>query len=496
MNAQPVHMIETFLRDAHQSLLATRLRTRDMLEIAGQLDKAGYWAMEVMVGATLDSAMRYLGEDPWDRLRLIRQAMPATRLLMLIRGQSIHGHKLYPDDIVEHCIRLARRNGIDIFRIFDPLNDVRNLEFSMKIAKREGAHAQATLLYTVSPVHTLDYFVQLGRQMKTLGADSLCLKDLAGMLAPYMAYELVTTLKKECGLPVYIQTQYTSGMGTAALLKSVEAGADGIDTVFSSMSQSTTQPPTESLAAILRNTPRDPKLNLEILSSIAQQMGALQRRHHYFESGVSAVDMHVIHYQIPGQVVAHLAKQLNQQGAMRHFHEVMREIHEIRKDMGYPPMVVPLSQLIGTQAILNVTLKERYKIIPDEMRRWILGYYGRMPGEVNPNLLKIAAGDEKPFTGRPADLLSPGWESAKKDIGNLATSDEDILSYALFPQIAKPFLMRKAKGMLGKEEIVAAIAAKAFELHDFKSKQGKRPERSGPVVTPWKIAGRTHLARR
>ncbi len=496
MNHQPVQITETFLRDAHQSLLATRLRTHDMLKIAEKLDRAGYWAMEVLVGATLDSSMRYLGEDPWERIRLFRKAMPKSKLMMLLRGQSVAGHKQYPDDIIEKCIVVARRNGIDIFRIFDPLNDVRNMAYTMSVAKREGALVQGTLCYTVSPVHTMDYFVKTARELKEAGADSIGVKDLAGLLSPYPAYELVRALKKESGLPVYVQTQYTSGMGTATLMKAVEAGADGIDTAFSSLSLSTSQPPTESLAAILRDTERNTGLNLQILSDIAHEMSDIRRRYNYYETGVSAVDMNVLQYQVPGNMLVQLVSQLKQQNSIDQYYKALAEIPEVRRDFGYPPLVVPISQLIVTQAILNVSLKERYKVIPEEIRRYILGYYGQPPGPISPELIKKAAGNEKPISCRPADLLSPGWESAKKDIGELAADDEDILTFALFPQVARPFLSRKAKGQLGKEEIVAAIAAMVFQQHDIKSRQGKRPERSGPVVTPWKIAGRTHLSRR
>ncbi len=496
MSKYPVKITETLLRDAHQSLLATRLRTQDMLRIAQQLDKAGYWAMEVIVGATFESSMRYLGEDPWERLRLIREAMPATKLMMLLRGQTIAGHKHYPDDIIEKFIMVSRRNGIDIFRIFDALNDIRNMEFTMKIAKREGAHVQGTICYTVSPVHTNTYFADIAKSLKNSGSDSICIKDLAGLLTPYAAFELIQVVKKESGLPVFLQTQYTSGMGTATLLKAVEAGVDGIDTAFSSMSHSTTQPPTESLVAILRDTERDSGLNLQILSDIAHEMSDIRRRYNYYEAGLSAVDMNVIQYQVPGAMLAGLVTQLKQQGQIDKYYDVLEEIPKVRADLGFPPLVTPLSQMIATQSIMNVVLRERYKVMTEEIRQYVRGHFGQPPGPVNKDLQKKVLDGAKPIDCRPADLLSPGWESAKKEIGDLASGDEDVVTYALYPQVTRPFLSRKAKGSLGKEEIIAAMAAMVFQQHDYKSKQGKRPERSGPVVTPWKIAGRTHLGRR
>ncbi|HPC82960.1 MAG TPA: pyruvate/oxaloacetate carboxyltransferase [Thermoanaerobaculaceae bacterium] len=495
MSARPLQICETLLRDAHQSLLATRMRTEDMLPVAMALDKVGYWSVEVWGGATFDSAMRFLNEDPWERLRTLRRAMPRTRFQMLLRGQNLVGYKHYPDDIAERFIVLARRNGIDVFRIFDALNDTRNMSFAMKIAKREGGHVQAAISYTISPVHTIAGFVALGRELAELGADSIAIKDMAGLLTPYAAFDLVSALKREVGLPVQLHTHYTSGMGTATLLKAVEAGVDVVDTAISSMAMSTSQPPTETLVAMLRGTERDTGLHLGLLAEIARTQGEIRKRYAAFEAGVAAVDVNVLQFQVPGGMLSNLVSQLRQQGAADRYHEVLEEIPRVRKDMGYPPLVTPSSQIVGTQATLNVILGERYKVVPEEVKQYVRGYYGKPPAPIDPELQRKAIGDEEPISCRPADMLCPGLEDARREIGDLARSEEDVLSYALFPQVARPFLERRAKGLGGKEEIAAAVALALFEQQEAKARrQAAVP--AGPRLSAWTIAGRPAAAMR
>ncbi|MCX6578813.1 MAG: pyruvate carboxylase subunit B [Candidatus Aminicenantes bacterium] len=487
MNKKPVMICETVLRDAHQSLLATRMRTEDMLLVAQRLDKIGYWSIEMWGGATFDSAMRFLGEDPWERLRVLRRQMPNSKLQMLLRGQNLVGYKHYPDDIVERFIVASRRNGIDVFRVFDALNDIRNMAFAMKIAKREGGHVQATISYTISPVHNIDTFVQMGRQLAECGADSICIKDMAGLISPYAAYDLVSALKKDPGLPVQLHTHYTSGMGTAALIKAVEAGVDVIDTAISSMSLSTSQPPTETLVACLKGTEWDTGLNLRSIADIARTLTEIRQKYSSFEAGIAAVDVNVLQFQVPGGMLSNLVGQLRQQGAMDRYYDVLDEIPKVRADMGYPPLVTPSSQIVGTQATLNVMMGERYKVIPEEVKQYVRGYYGRPPAPINPELQKKAIGDEEPITCRPGEMLSPGWERAKTEIGSLAKSEEDVLSYALFPQVAKPFFERRSKGMGGKEEIAAAIAAMLLEQQRRKGEMMKASEKQIPASTSWKL---------
>jgi pyruvate/oxaloacetate carboxyltransferase len=495
MSQNPVMICETLLRDAHQSLLATRMRTQDMLHVASQMDKIGYWSAEVWGGATFDSAMRFLGEDPWERLRILRREMPHTRLQMLLRGQNIVGYKHYPDDIVEHFIVAARRNGIDVFRIFDALNDIRNMEYAMQIAKREGGHVQAAISYTISPVHDIPSFVQMGRELAERGADSICIKDMAGLITPYAAFELVAALKEDVGLPVQLHTHYTSGMGTAALLKATEAGVDVIDTAISSMALSTSQPPTETLVACLRGTERDTGLDLNALADVSRRMSDVRIKYASFEAGISAVDVNVLQFQVPGGMLSNLVSQLRQQGAMDRYYDVLDEIPRVRAELGYPPLVTPSSQIVGTQATLNVVMGERYKVIPEEVKQYVRGHYGRPPAPIDPEVKRKAIGDEEPITCRPADLLSPGWERATAEIGDLAQSEEDVLAYALFPQIARPFLVRRAKGLGGKEEFAAAIAAVILRQEESKASKAKTATARVAGAAPWKMAGRAGLAR-
>ncbi|MDP2877472.1 MAG: pyruvate carboxylase subunit B [Holophaga sp.] len=488
MAQKPVMICETLLRDAHQSLLATRMRTEDMLPLCPMLDEIGYWSLEVWGGATFDTAIRFLGEDPWERLRTLKKAMPKTPFQMLLRGQNVVGYKHYPDDIVEKFVVLAKKNGVDVFRIFDALNDLRNMEFAMKIAKREGGHVQGVISYTISPVHSTEAFVKMGADLKALGADSIAIKDMAGLITPYVAYDLVKALKERVGLPVQLHTHYTSGFGTAALIKAVEAGVDVVDCAISAMAMSTSQPPTETIVAALKGQERDTGLDLPKLADIARMTTEIRKKYVSFEAGIAPVDVNVLQFQVPGGMLTNLISQLRQQGAMDKYYDVLDEIPRVRKDMGYPPLVTPSSQIVGTQATLNVVLGERYKIIPEEVKQYFRGYYGQPPAPMDPEIQKKAIGSEKPITCRPGEMLAPGLEAARREIGDLARSEEDVLSYALFPQIAKPFFERRNKGLGGKEEIAAAIAAMLFQQVDQKE---ARPA-AGPVskVSPWKLSAR------
>ena len=467
---KPVRITDTILRDAHQSLLATRMRTEDMLPIAEKLDRVGYHSVEMWGGATFDSCLRFLNEDPWERIRLLKARMPHTPFQMLLRGQNIVGYHHYPDDIVERFIVRARANGIDIFRIFDALNDVRNMAWAMEVAKREGGHVQASICYTISPVHTIESYVEMAKTLADMGADSICIKDMAGLLAPYTAYELVKRLKEAIALPIQLHTHCTSGMGTATLLKAVEAGVDIVDTAISSLALGTSQPPTETVVSMLAGTPRDTGLDLELLSEIAAYFAEVRARYAQFESGIG-VDVNVLKFQIPGGMLSNLMAQLREQGAEHRYREVLDEVPRVRRELGYPPLVTPTSQLVGAQAVFNVLLGERYKVIPQEVKDYIRGFYGRPPAPIDPEVRKLAIGDEEPIDCRPADLIPPGYEKAAAEIGDLARSEEDVLSYALFPQVARDFLRRRRE-----EEAKRAKAVK------------RKPRTKIP--SPWRMAGR------
>jgi len=487
--SNPVKICDLVLRDGHQSLLATRMRTDDMLPIAEKIDRVGYWAVEMWGGATFDSAMRFLDEDPWDRLRLLRQAMPNTPFMMLLRGQNVVGYRHYPDDVLERFIVRARANGIDIFRIFDALNDIRNIERAMAIAKREGAHVQAAFCYTIGPPYSIEYFVHLARQMADLGADSICIKDMAGLITPYAAYELVRRLKAEIGLPIHFHSHTTSGMATAALLKAVEAGVDIVDTVISSLSMGTSHSPTESVVAMLQGTERDTGLDLNLLAEIAEYFAEVRRKYARFESGFFGVDVGVLQYQIPGGMLSNLVSQLRAQKAEDKYPQVLAEVPRVRAELGYPPLVTPSSQIVGTQATLNVVLGERYKIIPEEVKNYVRGYYGRPPAPIDPEVKRRVIGDEEPIDCRPADLLPPGMPKAWEEIGSIARSEEDVISYALFPQIARPFLERRARGSDGKEPVAAAIAGMLLYRLEEQTRR-EPPTPPTPAVSPWKTTWR------
>ena len=477
----PLAITDTTLRDAHQSLLATRMKTSDMLPICEQIDQIGYHAVEMWGGATFDSAMRFLDEDPWERIRSLKAHMPNTPFQMLLRGQNIVGYHHYPDDLVERFIVRSIANGIDIFRIFDALNDTRNMSWAMQVAHREGSHVQATISYTISPVHTIDGYVTMAQELESMDADSICIKDMAGLLNPYAAYELISRLKGSISIPIHLHTHATSGYGTATYVKAIEAGVDVVDTAISSLSLVTSQPATETIVAILQGQSRDTGLDLDRLSHIAAYFANVRKRYSQFESGLKGVNVDVLRFQLPGGMISNLINQLREQGAEDRYAEVLEELPRVRQEMGYPPLVTPSSQIIGTQATMNVLLGERYKVISQQAKDFIRGLYGRSPAPIDPDVKQLAIGDEETITCRPADLLEPGFEKAKAEIGNLAETEEDVLSYSLFPQVAREFLTRRKEGFQTKK--TPTIPA---PIPTVTSEQAHEPAYQDHLV--WKLA--------
>ncbi|MEH6368528.1 MAG: sodium-extruding oxaloacetate decarboxylase subunit alpha, partial [Pseudomonas marincola] len=435
-----ITVTDTVLRDGHQSLLATRMRLDDMLPICGKLDQVGYWSLEVWGGATFDACVRFLKEDPWERLRKLKAALPNTRLQMLLRGQNLLGYRHYSDDVVKAFVAKAAVNGIDVFRIFDAMNDVRNLRVSIEAVKAAGKHAQGTLSYTVSPVHTTQAYVDQAKAMQAMGIDSIAIKDMAGLLTPYSTAELVKALKDEVDLPVFIHSHDTAGMGSMCQLKAIEAGADHIDTTISSFAWGTSHPGTESMVAALRGSPYDTGLDLALLQEIGLYFHAVRKKYHQFESEFTAVDTRVQVNQVPGGMMSNLANQLKEQGALNRINEVFAEIPRVREDLGFPPLVTPTSQIVGTQAVFNVLAGERYKTITNEVKLYLQGRYGKAPGKVNEKLRKQAIGSEEVIDVRPADLLKPELAKLREEIGTVAKSEEDVLTYAMFPDIGRKFL--------------------------------------------------------
>lgn len=446
---KPVRITETALRDAHQSLIATRLKTEEILPILEKMDKVGYYSMEVWGGATFDSCLRFLNEDPWERLREIRKVVKNTKLQMLLRGQNLLGYKHYADDVVEEFIKKSAQNGIDIIRVFDALNDIRNLETSIRAIKKAGAHCECAISYTTSLVHTINYYVELSKKLESLGADSICIKDMAGILTPYSAYELVKRLKESVKIPLSLHSHCTSGIASMTYLKAVEAGIDILDTAISPLSEGTSQPATESMALTFKGTPYDPKLDIHILGEIADYFKPIKEK--YRNNGVlnpkvMDVEPKTLTYKVPGGMLSNLLSQLKSQGAETRFEEVLKEIPRVREDLGFPPLVTPLSQMVGTQSVFNVLSGERYKMVPKEIKDYVKGLYGSSPAPIKDEIMKKIIGDEKIITVRPADLIRPELVKYKKEIGDLATSPEDVLSYALFPQVAKKFFEDRLSG--------------------------------------------------
>jgi len=453
-NKRPLGITDVVLRDAHQSLFATRLRLDDMLPIAAKLDDIGFWSLESWGGATFDSCIRYLGEDPWERIRELKKAMPKTPQQMLFRGQNILGYRHYADDVVEKFVERAAHNGVDIFRVFDAMNDMRNIEVALRAVKNMGKHAQGTISYTLSPMHNIDTWVAQGKQIEDMGADSIAIKDMAGLLRPYEGYELVTRLKASCDIPIHMQCHATTGLSTATALKCVEAGIDNIDTSISSMSMTYGHSPTESVVAMLQDTDRDTGLNIEKLEEIAAYFREVRKKYAKFEGSLRGVDSRILVAQVPGGMLTNMESQLREQGAADKMDEVLAEIPRVREDLGFIPLVTPTSQIVGTQSVINVLTGERYKSITKETTGILKGEYGLTPAPVNADLQQRVLEGGEPITCRPADLLEPELAAltdelralaAEKNIGLSAGEGEvdDVLTYSLFPQIGLKFLQNR-----------------------------------------------------
>ena len=455
-----VTITDTTFRDAHQSLIATRMRTCDMLPIAEELDRVGFYSLEVWGGATFDVCIRYLNEDPWERLKSLKAVIKDTPLQMLLRGQNLVGYRHYSDDIVVKFVEKSAENGIDIFRIFDAVNDIRNMEVSIKTAKKAGAHVQGTISYTISPVHTIDSFVSFARELSELNCDSICIKDMAGLISPRDTYDLIKALKSEVGLPINLHSHSTSGMAPMSYMAACDAGVDILDTAFSPFASGASQPPTETVVAALHRTAYDTGLDLNVLTGITEYFVGIREKYAGILDPISEkIDTKVLIYQIPGGMLSNLVSQLEEQNAMDRYKDVLAEMPRVRKDLGYPPLVTPTSQIVGTQAVLNVLTGERYKIIPKEVREYVRGMYGKPPAPIIEELLEKVLGEDDAITCRPADLLEPELDQITRKAQELGIvrKEEDILTYALYPQIAKTFLMGDAV----EEEIKPAMSAGA-----------------------------------
>lgn len=440
---------DTILRDAHQSQAATRMRIEDMLPGCEILDSVGYWSLECWGGATFDACMRFLDEDPWERLRKLRSAMPKTRLQMLLRGQNLLGYKHYADDVVDEFIEKSIKNGIDVIRVFDALNDPRNLMQSVKSIKKYGGICEAAISYTVSPVHNIEYFVKLAKLLEKMGADTICIKDMANLLLPYDAYKLVSELKRSVSVPIHLHTHNTAGTGDMTNLMAAQAGVDIVDTALSPLANGTSQPATESLVATLQGTDRDTGLDLVKLNEAAAYFRTVAdklKKEGILDPKVLSVDTKALIYQVPGGMLSNLLNQLKQAKKEDKYYEVLAEVPRVRKDFGYPPLVTPTSQIVGTQAVMNVLAGERYKMVPKESKGMLKGEYGQLPAPVNEEVRKKCIGDEEVITCRPADLIAPELEKYRAEAGDLAKCEEDVLSYALFPQVAKKFLEKRNGG--------------------------------------------------
>jgi len=450
-NRKPLGITDVILRDAHQSLLATRMRLDDMLPVAEKLDRVGFWSLESWGGATFDACIRYLGEDPWERIRELKKAMPNTPQQMLFRGQNILGYRHYADDIVERFVERAAGNGVDVFRVFDAMNDMRNLKTAIRAVRKQGKHAQGTMAYTISPVHTIESWISMAREIEDMGADSLCIKDMAGLLTPYVAYELITGLKQATGLDIHMQCHATTGLSTATYLKAVEAGIDNLDTAISSMSMTYGHTPTETLVAMLQGTDRDTGLDIELLEEIAGYFRTVRKKYARFEGSLKGIDSRILVAQVPGGMLTNLENQLREQNAQERLDDVLEEIPRVRKDLGYIPLVTPTSQIVGTQAVLNVLTGERYRTVTRETEGVLKGEYGATPAEVEKTLQDRVLDGREPVTCRPADLLEPEFDKQKEELEQLASEKsfaiahevDDTLTYALLPQPALKFFQNR-----------------------------------------------------
>ncbi len=460
--AKKILITETVLRDAHQSLLATRMPLSDMVPILDKMDKIGFYSLECWGGATFDSCLRFLNEDPWERLRTIRKMCPNTKLQMLFRGQNMLGYRHYADDVLEYFVQRSVANGIDIIRIFDALNDIKNLEVAIKAAKKEGAHAQVAISYTTGPVFTHEYYVNYAKTIESAGADSICIKDMAALLTPYETEALVKAIKAAVKIPVQIHTHYTSGLASMCLLKGIEAGADMIDTAMSPLALGTSHAPTESMVAALKGTEYDTGLDLVALSEVREYFMTLREK--YIKEGLLdpkmlATDAKALIYQVPGGMLSNLLSQLKQAGKADQLTAVLEEVPRVRKDAGYPPLVTPTSQIVGTQAVFNVITGERYKMCTNEFKGLVAGKYGTTPVPIDPEFQKKIIGDEEPITCRPADLLEPELETLRKECAEWVEQEEDVLSYAQFPKVATDFFKKRRDAKYGIDGKHADAAA-------------------------------------
>ncbi|MGM0823987.1 MAG: sodium-extruding oxaloacetate decarboxylase subunit alpha [Pseudomonadota bacterium] len=499
---RPLGITDVVLRDAHQSLFATRLRLADMLPIAEKLDKVGYWSLETWGGATFDACIRYLGEDPWERIRALKDAMPNTPQAMLLRGQNLLGYRHYADDVVDKFVERAKTNGVDVFRVFDAMNDPRNLERAIKAVRQVGGHAQGTISYTVSPVHTLDSWVDLAKTIASMGADSLAIKDMAGLLTPYTAYELVSRLKKELSIPVHLHCHATTGLSTSTILKAVEAGIDNVDTAISSMSMTYGHSPTESVVAMLKDTDRDTGLDLELLEDIASYFRGVRKKYAAFEGSLRGIDSRILIAQVPGGMLTNMEGQLKEQGAGDKLDDVLTEIPRVREDLGFIPLVTPTSQIVGTQAVMNVMMGERYKSISKEVQALLKGEYGAAPAPFNSELQQRVLEGGEPITCRPADNLSPEMDKLGSELKDHAQSDgirladgeqqvDDVLTYALFPQIGLKFLKNRDNPDAFEPEPQAAEAESASVPVKAESKAPVAS--SGPETYTVKLNGKAFV---
>lgn len=453
-----VKIVDTILRDAHQSQAATRMRIDQMVPAFEYLDKAGYYALECWGGATFDSCLRFLNEDPWDRLRIMRKGLPNTKLMMLLRGQNILGYKHYADDVVDYFVKKTLDNGIDIIRTFDALNDLRNMETAVKAAKKYNGIAEVAMSYTISPVHTETYFVELAKRIESMGADIICIKDMANLLLPYSAYSLVKRLKAATKLPIHVHTHNTTGTGDMTYLKAIEAGADIVDTALSPLANGTAQPATEALVATLKGSEYDTGLDMDQLSKAAEHFRGVAvelTKEGWLDPRVLSVDVNTLLYQVPGGMLSNLIGQLKQANASNRFYDVLAEVPKVREDFGFPPLVTPTSQIVGSQAVLNILGGERYKQVTKESKGLMKGEYGQLPAPVNEAVRKKIIGDEKVITKRPADDIPPELDKYREEIKQYAEQDEDVLSYALFPQVALKFFENRQAAKLRLEGLTA-----------------------------------------
>lgn len=509
--AKPVKITDTTFRDAHQSLMATRMRTEAMLGIAEKMDDIGFWSLETWGGATFDVCIRFLHEDPWERLKALRKTIKKTRLQMLLRGQNIVGYRNYADDVVIKFVEKAAQNGIDVFRVFDAVNDIRNVETAIKAVKKVDAHAQGTICYTISPVHTTEHYLKVASQLAELECDSICIKDMAGMLTPQAAQDLIHAIKMKIGLPIDLHCHSTSGMALMTYEKACEAGVDILDTTFSPFASGTSQPPIEPLAAALQNTPWDPHFDMTILVEIAKYFRDLREKYydpmHLIDPMAERIDTSILVHQIPGGMFSNLISQLKEQNATNRLKEVLEEVPRVRKDLGYPPLVTPTSQIVGTQAVLNVISGERYKIVPKEVKDYVKGLYGKSPAPIPEKIRKKIIGNEEVITQRPADLLKPELSSIPEEAKPYIKSEEDKLTYILFPKAAIDFFKKRETQQENKlseltneekeqlKKVAAVSAAIAAFLSSTEGTKAVIPKRKTETVSLWTLTSRQAMLR-